>query len=128
VERERGKEREKTHSPLHPCMRAPEWNYLCWLVESKREEKERGKVALLEREKWNFLPFESLNTGPLDLFLSDISGACEWQSTLPFESSILVRACLFLPSQHMSCLDGMLILHVDPTIKISELLCIGQKD
>jgi hypothetical protein len=25
-------------------MRAPEWNVLCWLVESEREEKERRKL------------------------------------------------------------------------------------
>jgi hypothetical protein len=32
-------------------MRVPEWNFLCWLVESEREEKQRKKVALLERGK-----------------------------------------------------------------------------
>jgi hypothetical protein len=35
-------------------MRAPEWNSLCWLVESEREEKESRKVALLERESKSF--------------------------------------------------------------------------
>jgi hypothetical protein len=44
VERERGKGRGKIHSPLQPCMRAPDWNVLCWLVESEREEKERRKL------------------------------------------------------------------------------------
>jgi hypothetical protein len=38
-ERERGKS-------IHPYMRDPEWNSLCWLVTSEREEKERRKVAL----------------------------------------------------------------------------------
>jgi hypothetical protein len=50
VERETGKGRGKIHSPLHPCTRGPEWSSLCWLVESEREEKERRKVALSERE------------------------------------------------------------------------------
>jgi hypothetical protein len=39
------------HSPLHPCTKAPEWNSLCWLMESEKEEKEWRKVALSEREK-----------------------------------------------------------------------------
>jgi hypothetical protein len=28
--------RGRIYSPLHPCMRAPEWNSQCWLVESER--------------------------------------------------------------------------------------------
>jgi hypothetical protein len=51
VEREKGKGKRESHSSLHPYTRAPEWNSLCWLVESKREEKKRGKVALSVREK-----------------------------------------------------------------------------
>jgi hypothetical protein len=45
VEGERGKGRGKICSPLHPFMRAPEWNSLGWLVESETEEEERRKVA-----------------------------------------------------------------------------------
>jgi hypothetical protein len=44
-ERERGKGTGKIHSPLQPCTRSPEWNFLSWLVENEREEKERRKVA-----------------------------------------------------------------------------------
>jgi hypothetical protein len=51
--REREGKRESPFTPL-PLHRAPEWNSLCWLVESEREEKERRKVALLERENKSF--------------------------------------------------------------------------
>jgi hypothetical protein len=34
-----GKRRERFHSLLHSCMRGPEWNSLCWLVESESEER-----------------------------------------------------------------------------------------
>jgi hypothetical protein len=54
MERERGKGREKIHSPLYSCIRAPEWNFLCWVVESELEGKERRKVALSEREAESF--------------------------------------------------------------------------
>jgi hypothetical protein len=37
----------------------------------------------------------SLNTGPSDLFLSDIFGSSDWQSSLSFQSSVLQGACLF---------------------------------
>jgi hypothetical protein len=37
VDRER-KGRGRIHLPLHPCMMTHEWNSLCWLVESEREE------------------------------------------------------------------------------------------
>jgi hypothetical protein len=46
-----GREGKKIHSSFHPYTRAPEWNSLRWLVDSEREEKERRKVALSEREK-----------------------------------------------------------------------------
>jgi hypothetical protein len=34
-------------------MRDPEWSSLCWLVESEREENEKWKAALWERENEN---------------------------------------------------------------------------
>jgi hypothetical protein len=40
-------------------MRVPEWNSLCWLVESERE-KERRIVALSEREKPELSRFSKL--------------------------------------------------------------------
>jgi hypothetical protein len=51
TEKEReGREGRKSIHPSNPYMRVPEWNSLCWLVESERR-KERRKVALSEREK-----------------------------------------------------------------------------
>jgi hypothetical protein len=44
-ERER-KGRGRIHLPLYPGIRAPEWNSLCWLMKSEREENERRKFAL----------------------------------------------------------------------------------
>jgi hypothetical protein len=46
LERERRKGREKIHLPLHSCIRTSDWNSLCWLVESEREEKGKKKAAL----------------------------------------------------------------------------------
>jgi hypothetical protein len=54
MEREKGKGKGKVHSPLHLYMTDTEWNSLCWLVESEREEKEKWKVALSERENESF--------------------------------------------------------------------------
>jgi hypothetical protein len=53
-ERERGiyALRERTillRSPFHFCMRAPEWNSLCRLVERERKGKGRRKIALFKR-------------------------------------------------------------------------------
>jgi hypothetical protein len=48
------------HSPLYPCTRIPEWNSLCWLVESEGEEKEKRKVALSERENKSFRDMQSV--------------------------------------------------------------------
>jgi hypothetical protein len=45
------RERRKGRGNIHLYKKIPEWNSLCWLVESEREEKERRKVALLETEK-----------------------------------------------------------------------------
>jgi hypothetical protein len=54
----------KINSPFHPCTRTPEWNSLCWLLERKREEKERRKIALFkrerERERESFLDLSSI--------------------------------------------------------------------
>jgi hypothetical protein len=72
-----------------------------------------------------FEPFESLNTGPSDLFPSDMSGASEWQSALSFESPDLLKA--HLSPQHEDFLQGMLILTVDPTTKTSQLLRTEQR-
>jgi hypothetical protein len=33
---------------LHPCMRAPEWNFLSWLVERERETE--GERLSFEKE------------------------------------------------------------------------------
>jgi hypothetical protein len=75
VEREAGNGRGKIHSPLHPCTSAPEWNFQCWLVERKREEKEKRKVTLSERRmrafeicEASFLYLESLIQVPLTCF------------------------------------------------------------
>jgi hypothetical protein len=48
------------NSPVHSCTRAPEWNSLCWLVEDEREEKERRKGALSERENKSFQDSQSI--------------------------------------------------------------------
>jgi hypothetical protein len=55
-----------------------------------------------------FEPFANLNTGPSDLFPSDVSGASKWQGTLSFQSSVLLRACLFYPRMRV------FRWHVDP--------------
>jgi hypothetical protein len=41
-------------------MRAPEWNSLCWLVESEREKKEKRKVTLWREKNENFLDPQSI--------------------------------------------------------------------
>jgi hypothetical protein len=51
VERERGERKGENSFTPHPCTQAPEWNSLCWLGDSEREEKERRKVALSETDK-----------------------------------------------------------------------------
>jgi hypothetical protein len=48
-----GKERGRIHSPLHPCTRAPEWNFLCWLV-TEREERGGGQLPFGERKMTTF--------------------------------------------------------------------------
>jgi hypothetical protein len=56
VEREREREggiyplRERTI--LHPCMRVPEWNSLCWLVERDRGKEEEENYPLRESESF----------------------------------------------------------------------------
>jgi hypothetical protein len=44
--REREREGGKFIHPLHPCIRVPEWNSLCWLVDRETERKGRRKTAL----------------------------------------------------------------------------------
>jgi hypothetical protein len=43
------------HSPLHPYTIAPEWNSLCWLGESEREEKKGEKLSFQREKNENFL-------------------------------------------------------------------------
>jgi hypothetical protein len=50
VERERGKEREKIHTPFHLCTRAPEWNSLWWLVKSERGKGKEESYPFGERK------------------------------------------------------------------------------
>jgi hypothetical protein len=42
------------YSPFYPCTRAPEWNFLCWVVENERKGKERRKVSLSRRQNDSF--------------------------------------------------------------------------
>jgi hypothetical protein len=108
VERERGKGGEKS---IHPSTAA--WgllNYysLCCLVESEREEKERRKVALSERENKSFwdswsIPLASWKTQFRSLW--SVSVRCllsKWVAEYSFRSSILLRAHLFHPCMRVS--------------------------
>jgi hypothetical protein len=68
MEREREKGSGKIHLPLHSYMRVPEWNSLCWLVESEIQEKEscpfeERKQELLRFMEHSFSYLENLNTG-----------------------------------------------------------------
>jgi hypothetical protein len=46
--REKGEGR--IHSPLYFCMRALDWNSLCWLVESERGKGKEESCPLVESE------------------------------------------------------------------------------
>jgi hypothetical protein len=105
VERERRKGREGIHPSLHLSLEIPNGiPYAGWWRVRERKTK-GGKLPFWKENTENFLdlqsiliePSENLNTGPSDLFLSVISGSSEWQGTLSFESTILLRAPLFHP-------------------------------
>jgi hypothetical protein len=41
------------YSPFYPCTRAPEWNFLRWLV-TEREERGGGQLPFGERKMTTF--------------------------------------------------------------------------
>jgi hypothetical protein len=74
----------------------------------ERKRNEKGKFYLIRERKMRASKIHGtssylgrLNIGPPDLFLSDISGANKWQSTLSFKSSVLLSACFFYPSMRV---------------------------
>jgi hypothetical protein len=102
----RNKERDGGE-PIHPSTPAQGLlngiPYAGWWRVRERKKKV-GKLPFWREKARAFeihgafpLYLESLNTGLSQLFLSDVSEASEWQSTLSFKSSILLRAHHFQP-------------------------------